>query len=349
MSETQDTSVTTNPKPACSAKGKAAVGLLFLLVLGVGGFSAYQYHQQQLSAQTSTQQIAELTHELAALKNQPSTTDALKQALNEQLAQVTAQQLQLTQRQQELEKQWQEKQQQQPNDWLLNEASYLIRMAGRKLWLEQDINTATALLSDADTRLLAMADPSLIPLRKALAEDIATLKASPVVDMEGLSLEVGTLVDNVDQLKIKGLNPAYQTDPLDEDVSSDVTDWKENLKKSMANFASNFITVRRQDGDVEALLSPEQSAYLQENMRLQLQLAQTSLLKQDQTNFRDHLAKAADWLNSYYDENDSATQFMQKSLKKLQETEVQSHYPTTFKAQPLLEQLMATHRLPTLK
>ncbi len=54
MSETQDTSVTTNPKPACSAKGKAAVGLLFLLVLGVGGFSAYQYHQQQLSAQTST-------------------------------------------------------------------------------------------------------------------------------------------------------------------------------------------------------------------------------------------------------------------------------------------------------
>lgn len=345
MSETQDTSVTTNPKPTCSAKGKAAVGLLFLLVLGVGGFSAYQYHLQQQSTET----IASLKSEMNALQQRPSDADTIKQALASQLEQMAAQQHQLDSRQQELEKQWQTKQQQQPNDWLLNEASYLIRMAGRKLWLEQDVTTATALLSDADTRLLAMADPSLIPLRKALAEDIASLKAAPVVDMEGLSLEVGTLVDNVDQLKVKGMNPVYETDPADADVSSEVSDWKANLKKSLSNFASNFITIRRQDGDVEALLSPEQSAYLEENMRLQLQLAQTSLLKQDQKNFRDHLEKAENWLNSYYDDNDSATQFMLKTIDKLQETEIQSHYPTAFKAQPMLEQLMATHRLPTLK
>jgi UDP-N-acetyl-2-amino-2-deoxyglucuronate dehydrogenase len=85
---------------------------------------------------------------------------------------------------------------------MLAEASYLVRMAGRKLWLEQDLTTASALLIDADSRIQAIADPSLIPLRKALADDIAKLKSAPEVDREGLSLRVGTLLDNIDQLKI---------------------------------------------------------------------------------------------------------------------------------------------------
>ena len=61
----------------------------------------------------------------------------------------------------------------QPNDWTLAEASYLVRIAGRKLWLEDDIDTAQSLLVAADLRVAELSDPSLYPLRASIAEDIA--------------------------------------------------------------------------------------------------------------------------------------------------------------------------------
>ncbi|MFE8730636.1 uroporphyrinogen-III C-methyltransferase, partial [Aeromonas hydrophila] len=63
-----------------------------------------------------------------------------------------------------------------PNDWMLAESEYLVRMAGRKLWLEHDLVSAITLLGNADERIAALNDPSLMPIRKALAEDITKLK-----------------------------------------------------------------------------------------------------------------------------------------------------------------------------
>jgi uroporphyrin-III C-methyltransferase len=344
MSEAQESALPPTgqePKPHTVKHGrtsKTAIGLLLILTLGVGGFSAYVY-QQQLK---SNSEMNALRSELQQFRSEQSPLQQNQQALKDSLANLGTQQITLDGRQRELENKWLEKEHQRPNDWMLAEASYLVRMAGRKLWLEQDLTTASALLIDADSRIQSMADPSLITLRKALANDIATLKSAPEVDREGLSLRVGTLVDNLDQLNIKGLEPEEtENDPASSEVTDQISDWKSNFSKSVQQFAEHFITIRRRDSDVEALLSPDQSAYLQENMRLQLQLAQLSLLRQEQANFRDHLQKAQSWLTEYYEPNDSATQFMQKELTTLQEADITAHYPQTFSVQPLLEKTLS--------
>lgn len=79
-----------------------------------------------------------------------------------------------------------------PNDWLLAEADYLVKMAGRKLWLEHDVVSATRLMENADQRISALNDPSLTPLRRAMADDIATLKAIPLIDRDGLVLKLNS-------------------------------------------------------------------------------------------------------------------------------------------------------------
>ncbi|WP_293746639.1 uroporphyrinogen-III C-methyltransferase [uncultured Paraglaciecola sp.] len=63
-----------------------------------------------------------------------------------------------------------------PADWLLAEADYLVRMAGRKLWLEHDVKTAIMMLQSADSRIQDLDDPSLLPLQAKLAEDLQTLQ-----------------------------------------------------------------------------------------------------------------------------------------------------------------------------
>lgn len=327
---------------------KTAFGLLLILIAGIGGFSVYVYQQQQQSAQ----EMAALRQELTQLRDEQSPllqNQQDVQTVKTTLTSLSGQQLKLDERQRELEQKMLSREQLRPNDWMLAEAGYLIRMAGRKLWLEQDLTTAAILLTDADTRIQAIGDPSLVPLRKALTEDIAAVKSAPVLDQEGLTLRVGTLLDNLDQLKIKGLEPTLEQDPAGDEVSDQISDWQTNLKKSAKQFAESFITIRRHDGQIEALLSPEQSAYLQENLRLQLQLAQLNLLRQDQANFRNHLHKAQAWLTDYYEADDSATSFMQKELAALQEVDITAHYPKTFAVQPLLEKALADRAQPAVR
>ncbi len=57
------------------------------------------------------------------------------------------------------------------------EADFLVKLAGRKLWSDQDVTTAAALLKSADASLADMNDPSLIGARRAITDDIATLSA----------------------------------------------------------------------------------------------------------------------------------------------------------------------------
>ena len=60
---------------------------------------------------------------------------------------------------------------------LLAQADYLVKLAGRKLWSDQDVTTAAALLKSADASPADMNDPSPVPVRRALTQDISNLSA----------------------------------------------------------------------------------------------------------------------------------------------------------------------------
>ena len=64
----------------------------------------------------------------------------------------------------------------QPSDWVLAEADYLLRVAGRKLWLEHDVATSSRMLHAADQRLADLHDPSLLPVREKIHDDIQQLQ-----------------------------------------------------------------------------------------------------------------------------------------------------------------------------
>jgi uroporphyrin-3 C-methyltransferase len=85
--------------------------------------------------------------------------------------------------------------------WLLAQADFLVKLAGRKLWSDQDVTTAAALLKSADASLADMNDPSLITARRAITEDIASLSAVSQVDYDGIILKVNQLSNQIDNLR----------------------------------------------------------------------------------------------------------------------------------------------------
>ena len=136
-----------------------------------------------------------------------------------------------------------------------------MKLAGRKLWSDQDVTTAAALLKSADASPADMNDPSLITARRAITEDIASLSAVSQVDYDGIILKVNQLSNQIDNLQLADNND--DDSPMDSDgteLSSSLSEWRINLQKSWQNFMDSFITIRRRDETAVPLLAPNQTS-----------------------------------------------------------------------------------------
>ncbi len=213
-----------------------------------------------------------------------------------------------------------------PNDWLLAEADYLVKMADRKLWLEYDVVSATRLMETADQKISALNDPSLTPLRQSLANDIATLKAIPVVDRDGLVLKLNSLEQQVANLPLVSA-AAPEEESNTPQVSNNINEWQSNLKQSMDDFLDHFITYRVRDGNATPLLSPKQHFYLNENIKGKLLLASNALYRQQNEVYTTALENAVLWASLYYQQDNPAVKSFIAQLNSLAKLKVDINYP----------------------
>ncbi|GAB2641082.1 uroporphyrinogen-III C-methyltransferase [Vibrio panuliri] len=223
-----------------------------------------------------------------------------------------------------------------PNDWLLAEADYLVKLAGRKLFLEHDAESATLLMESADQRIAALNDPSLVPLRKSMANDITKLKSIPLIDRDGLVLRLTALQQQVDQLPLANAVLPEEKAQQPEKVSQDINDWQQNLKTSLKDFSENFITFRSRDGNVIPLLSPQQHFYLRENMKAKLETAIKAVYVEQQEIYQTALSTAEQWSQSFYDQESNQVKEFNKALELLAKQTVQVEYPVKLETQQRL-------------
>ncbi|ENM3881456.1 uroporphyrinogen-III C-methyltransferase [Vibrio cholerae] len=336
--KTLDSTPAQTPPPQPNSQGKKLASVALLLVLALGAGFAY-VHQQQKS---------EFNNQLQAVRAElKQTRDALNAQLEQTVSKATSQATEITHRAETVLEQQQKSIEslqlavadikgRRPNDWLLAEADYLVKLAGRKLFLEHDVETATQLMESADQRIAALNDPSLTALRKAMANDITTLKNIPLIDRDGLVLHLISLQQQIDNLPLaNAILPADQPQ-TSQAVSENIDDWQTNLKNSLKAFADNFITFRSRDGNVIPLLSPTQHFYLRENLQAKLETAIKGVYTEQQTLYRTALDTAAQWSTSFFNPDDKAVQSFNAALAQLAEQQVQVEYPVKLQAQQQL-------------
>ncbi|EGQ9170157.1 heme biosynthesis operon protein HemX [Vibrio cholerae] len=336
--KTLDSTPAQTPPPQPNSQGKKLASVALLLVLALGAGFAYVHQQQKSQFNNQLQAVS------AELKQ---TRDALNAQLEQTVSKATSQATEITHRAETVLEQQQKSIEslqlavadikgRRPNDWLLAEADYLVKLAGRKLFLEHDVETATQLMESADQRIAALNDPSLTPLRKAMANDITTLKNIPLIDRDGLVLRLISLQQQIDSLPLaNAILPADQPQ-TSQAVSENIDDWQTNLKNSLKAFADNFITFRSRDGNVIPLLSPTQHFYLRENLQAKLETAIKGVYTEQQTLYRTALDTAAQWSTSFFNPDDKAVQSFNAALAQLAEQQVQVEYPVKLQAQQQL-------------
>ena len=329
---------TTSVSSSVSGGSKLASIAIVLTVLFSGGLTLHMQqqradHQAQIGALRAelNQARSTINTQLGEAKEQAitATRDIATQAellLNQQKQSVDSLHLALA-----------EIQGRRPNDWLLAEADYLVKLAGRKLYLERDIETATQLVQEADLRVAELNDPSLTSLRRALRHDIAQLQAMPIIDRDGLVLRLMSLQQRIDQLPLANALLPEEAQPTQPTVSEDIADWKTNLRTSLQAFADNFITFRVRDGQAIPLLSPQQHLYLRENLKAKLDTAIKAVYSEQQDIYMLSLSMALEWSNDYFNRYDQQVKAFTHSLEQLAEQHIQLDTPQLTAQQPLAD------------
>ncbi|MDT7003156.1 uroporphyrinogen-III C-methyltransferase [Klebsiella variicola] len=348
VEETRE-AVETTPQPENNDKKKAgnktslALSAIAIAIAIAAGIGLYGLNKQQATRQNAT--TSELSGQLAALqKAQESQKSELEGIIKQQADQLS----QAKHEQETLAKQLDELQQKvavisgsDAKTWLLAQADFLVKLAGRKLWSDQDVTTAAALLKSADASLADMNDPSLIGARRAITDDIATLSAVSQVDYDGMILKVNQLANQIDNLRLADNND--DDSPMDSDsdeLSSSISEWRVNLQKSWQNFMDSFITVRRRDETAVPLLAPNQDIYLRENIRSRLLVAAQAVPRHQEETWKQSLDNVSTWVRAYYDTDDATTKAFLDEVDKLSQQSITMTVPETLQSQALLEKLM---------
>ena len=354
--EVIESSATQSESTKSGAKQKKSSGngllwfvviILFLIVLGMAGAGYWYYMQQQsASADSATTQQSNATKLnaiereradiLATLQDVARTNQTLQSTVDE----LKTQNEQLSLQAESTLQQLNNMEGRRPADWLIAEADYLVRMAGRKLWLENDVRTAILLLVNADKRLKSLADPSVLPVRASLAEDIQTLQQLNPVSQSSVALALTGMMAQIDKLPLDTFEKPEDASAEDTTLSESADDWQDNLAKVWRSLVNDFLTVKTIEGPIEPVLSLEAQFLAKEQLRLQLMHAQTAALQGDAGLYDQSLQYAQTLIIEKYDTEKSQVTGFVEALQNLIATDISRPIPTELASQKPLERLL---------
>lgn len=193
-----------------------------------------------------------------------------------------------------------------------------IRLAQQQARLSGSVEPLLAALRSSEQRLSRVAQLRLAPVQRALASDMARIKAAPNVEVATLLVRLDELVKLADEIPLINAmapKPAPITHSHD---ASDKSKWWERSLIGMRDELRNLVRVSRIDHPDAVLLSPEQAYFVRENLKLLFLSARFDLLARQPEAALQDLARASATLKKYFDASARPTQTGLALLEQLQ-------------------------------
>lgn len=213
--------------------------------------------------------------------------------------------------------------------WVLAEVDYLLLIANHSLQLQNDVPTAIAALEAADSRLLDTGDPGTIETRTKIRDEIQSLKSLQQPDVVGMAARLASVIKSTPALPIKytHLNTKDKINAMIKKKASHDAKDMEQAGKDFLHELRGLVVFRKLDEAPKALMTPVQQFFLQQNLQLKLETARRSLLMSQQMLFTDSLNEATQWLEEFFDLEESPVKQAIEELKALQSMKITSNMP----------------------
>jgi uroporphyrin-3 C-methyltransferase len=263
---------------------------------------------QSVDAQARSQEARVLAKQAVELAQETAAKSAV---LDARLSEVALQRSQLDELMQSLSRSRDEN--------LVVDIEAALRLAQQQAQLTGSVEPLLAALKSADQRVMRAAQPRLALLQRALARDIDRVKASAVSDTPTMLVKLDELVRLADELVLAN---AVGAAPVGTDKPHATTvlpaQWWQKPLQLVLDEARNLVRVSRIHAPDAALLSPEQSFFVRENLKLKLLNARLGLLSRQIDSARSDLAVAEETLAKYFDGSARKTKLAAALLQQVQ-------------------------------
>ncbi|MFZ6658257.1 uroporphyrinogen-III C-methyltransferase [Undibacterium sp. TJN19] len=241
------------------------------------------------------------------------------------------------------------------DDWALAEIEQVLSTASQQLQLAGNVQGALIALQNADGRLAKSEKPQFISIRRAIAKDIERLKSLPALDLPGVALRLDSVITQIDHIPLwadeksvvsatppkaplrvlpkSALNAKADKKPVVEEIEENtwsmrVQDAWQSFSSEMWNEVKQLIRVRNVETPDVLLLTPSQSYFARENLKLRLLNARLALLSRNESIFRSDMIAAQDAIGKYFDTRAKQTQTVQALLRQVQGSNLSIEMPT---------------------
>jgi len=279
---------------------------LVLSLLGLGlGFQLWQKltSMQEMLARQSAEagQLSMQANSLAKnAQDQTQETAARVALLDARLSEVALQRSQLEDLMQSLSRSRDEN--------LVVDIESALGLAQQQAELTGSVQPLLAALQAAQKRLAKVAQPRLAPVMRAIQQDIDRLQSTRLTDMPGLLMRLDELVVLVETLPVmNAVGPNSRASRAVDTVPPRT--WAQMVKDADASAVvqqlwselTGLVRVSRIENAQGVLLSPEQSFFVRENLKLRLLNARLSLLSRQTMTAKNDLAMAERDMLQFFD------------------------------------------------
>jgi uroporphyrin-3 C-methyltransferase len=202
-----------------------------------------------------------------------------------------------------------------------------LRMAQQQSQLTGSMEPMLAALKSAQQRVQRVGQSRLTAVQRAIEKDLEQVKSAQVTDVPGLLIKLDALVALVDELPLA--NQIVTTSALQAKTATAASEnlswWQIGLTR-IAQEVRGLLRVSRIDAPEAALLSPDQSFFLRENLKLKLLNARMGLLARQSESLQADLSACAALMRKYTDMNSrkaqQALQLIEQSQAQLRNAEM---------------------------
>lgn len=288
--------------------------VILILVAGYSGYYLLNNNAHLASiASQSQNQLQQMQSDISALK---TANDSAQQAMQQSAADVKD----LKQAMADFTKQSQGNQEK----WIFIEARHYVKLAQMSLQFSHDVPQAVFLLKTADQELSHSSNANATAIRATLASDVATLQAMPSVDVAGLYLKLVALNKQIDQLPLQALPSNVQV--LAPSPVQNESIWRRGWRE-IGKSLQNIVTIRHNVNGAMPLVTPEQKAFLYQNLHALVAEATWGLIHQQPAIYQTSLQQLAEWVQRYFVVDAPLTKAMLNDLVQLGKIDIHPVMP----------------------
>src|SRR5512139_3013205 len=312
------------PAPAAARSHTSPAALLALLVaalaLGAAAWSWFDSHERIRDLKTELgRRLAESGKDVSETRLLARNADDAMRQVSEKVAHIESQMATSQQQQLALEALYKDLAQGR-DQWALAEIEQVLLTAAQQLQLAGNVKAAIIALEGADTRLQRLNKPQFTALRRAIATDLANLRAVTSLDEVGASARIEALV-------ARHASWPLASAQVSEAVPAQHTGRAANFGQELWAELKHLVQIRRVEGNEAVVLPPDQAYFLRENLRLRLLSARLALMSQDQAAFRADLRAVQQMLERYFNTRDAGVADAITEVKRLASLQIAIKLP----------------------